>query len=1114
MPLTKLKSLHARLFAIVLLAMLPVLIMALLMARDRYEEAKANVLAASRQLAQQYSGGGRNLFDRARGLLAEIAALHDVHHDSADCARTLAALSREHPEYGTITHNGPDGGLIASSQPGPAWRSLSGTGWFRELLAKKAFIVGGYQEGGGGEPAWLPLAMPILAPDGRLLGVLCMSLPLPALDELLRDLPLADGAAVSVLDRSGIILARYPADPRAIGRAAPDAGEFLPGFLAGGADTWESVGVDGVERLYFLAPLLKHDRQGIVLRIGTPKAVVLAAANHGLVRDLSFIAAMTALALFSTWFFSNAFVLGQIRKLWLATKQMSEGDYSHRIGASGSGELAELAMAFDGMAGVLESKTFRLTAAERKYRKIFEHSVNGIFQTTPDGRILEANPALARIFGFASPEELMARVDDIGSQLYADPAARLELQQRLLRGGTVTGFEVPFKRPDGERLWLSLDIRAVHEQDGSLAYYEGSAADITYRKLVEEELAQKQEKLQALLDNSPALITIRDAEGRYVLANRMHQEVHALGAGLVGKRLEELFSPEEARRIRQEDQQVLAEGKALSFRRPVTIRGVSRHYLAAKFPLCDESGRPDRVCSISYDVTDYEQVREALRQSEEKFRTMVQTSPDLIWMLDARGFVLEANNASRELLGYDPEELRGMHLKQLFHPEDVKDHDRELVLPRHAGLKKGRKAPPGLINERRQIPRSTRNLAVRLIPKGGDGPGPDPRLFELSSCGLWQNMAFLGSMVVIRDVTERRRAELALRESQELLAHTQAIGRIGGYTINLDTREAKWTDEMFSVLGLAKGEVESFDQNPELVAPEDRELYTGVIRRADELGESFDVELRLAQKGTSLRWIRFMGKRMDTDGARVLTGSVQEITDRKNLELLRDDIDNIIRHDLKTPLNGIINLPRIIMSGSNLTPEQIEYLSYIELSGRNMLLQVEMALDIMKIERGHFRYKPYPFDLLAVARNIAQEMRDAIERKQLAVEFLLEGGPAAESSTFGVQAEERLCYPLLSNLMANAIEASPTGGRITIALRQAAGHEVSIRNLGAVPAEIRERFFEKFVTSGKFNGTGLGTYSARLFAMAQGGDVELDSSEPGATTVVLRLPRTSAPGVV
>jgi signal transduction histidine kinase len=170
-----------------------------------------------------------------------------------------------------------------------------------------------------------------------------------------------------------------------------------------------------------------------------------------------------------------------------------------------------------------------------------------------------------------------------------------------------------------------------------------------------------------------------------------------------------------------------------------------------------------------------------------------------------------------------------------------------------------------------------------------------------------------------------------------------------------------------------------------------------------------------------------------------------------------------------------------------------------------------MALDIMKIERGHFHFQPYPLDLLELCRVIIQDMEESIQRKRLSVEVLLQGEALTGYGSFEVRAEERLCFPMLADLIANAIEASPAGERITINLTEGAEHVVSIRNLGPVPPDIREHFFEKFVTRGKTKGTGLGTYSAWLFAKAQGGAVELDASEEGATTVVVRLPKPSSP---
>ncbi|MBI3795886.1 MAG: PAS domain S-box protein, partial [Deltaproteobacteria bacterium] len=129
-----------------------------------------------------------------------------------------------------------------------------------------------------------------------------------------------------------------------------------------------------------------------------------------------------------------------------------------------------------------------LRHAEARYRSIFEHVVEGIFQTTPDGRFLTANPAMARILGYESPADLLENVSDIGQQVYAEPARRTEFQRILSEAGVVQGFEARFYRKDRSLIWTSLSAHAVRDASGALLYYEGTIEDVTARKQAEEAL--------------------------------------------------------------------------------------------------------------------------------------------------------------------------------------------------------------------------------------------------------------------------------------------------------------------------------------------------------------------------------------------------------------------------------------------------------------------------------------------------------------------------------------------------------------------------------------------------------------------------------------------------
>lgn len=136
----------------------------------------------------------------------------------------------------------------------------------------------------------------------------------------------------------------------------------------------------------------------------------------------------------------------------------------------------------------LQSAYQQLEVAEAKYRSIFENAGEGIFQSTPDGRYITANPALARIYGCDSPEEVTAKFTDIERQLYVDPVRRNEFLRSIEESGTVSDFESQIYRSDGSIVWISEKARAVRDRSGSVLYYEGLIEDITQRKQAQESL--------------------------------------------------------------------------------------------------------------------------------------------------------------------------------------------------------------------------------------------------------------------------------------------------------------------------------------------------------------------------------------------------------------------------------------------------------------------------------------------------------------------------------------------------------------------------------------------------------------------------------------------------
>src|ERR1700677_1783972 len=141
-----------------------------------------------------------------------------------------------------------------------------------------------------------------------------------------------------------------------------------------------------------------------------------------------------------------------------------------------------------------------LLEAERKYRGIFEHIVEGIFQTTPDGHYLSANSALARIYGYGTPEELINNIQDIGRKLYVEPGRRAEFVQLMREHDTVTDFESRIYRKDGTVIWIAENVRAIRDSRAELLYYEGTWEDITQRRLAEEKVRESEALYHSLVE--------------------------------------------------------------------------------------------------------------------------------------------------------------------------------------------------------------------------------------------------------------------------------------------------------------------------------------------------------------------------------------------------------------------------------------------------------------------------------------------------------------------------------------------------------------------------------------------------------------------------------------
>jgi PAS domain S-box-containing protein len=199
--------------------------------------------------------------------------------------------------------------------------------------------------------------------------------------------------------------------------------------------------------------------------------------------------------------------------------------------------LVELVLAVANQLGsVIQRKAAEeaLRLAEQRYHSIVENAINGIFQTNPAGRFISANPALARIFGYSSPEELIASIKDISQQVYVEPNRRGEFIAAIQANNAVFEFESLVYRKDGSIIWVSENTRAVRDSTGALLYYEGTISDVTARKVAREALRYQQEQTEQLLLNIlPEAIAERLKRYQNTIADSF-EGVSVLFADIVG----------------------------------------------------------------------------------------------------------------------------------------------------------------------------------------------------------------------------------------------------------------------------------------------------------------------------------------------------------------------------------------------------------------------------------------------------------------------------------------------------------------------------------------------------------------------------------------------------
>ncbi len=397
-----------------------------------------------------------------------------------------------------------------------------------------------------------------------------------------------------------------------------------------------------------------------------------------------------------------------------------------------------------------------LRESEARYRSLFDSVPIGLYRTTPDGKVVDANPALVEMLGYPNRKMLLETPVDDG---YAEREARHAWQQRIERDGVIDGSEAVWRTHDGRDLWIEESARAVRDEDGRVVCYEGSAKDISDRKRIEAALDREKAYFERLFAASPEAVVLCDGNGRVARVNGEFTRLFGYSEKeSVGKDIDALVTPSSGE-LRDEAKSITSN---VTGGEQVAVEAI-RQRADGAFVDVSVLAQPIFVGSeqvgiyaIYRDIGPRKAAEEALRQEKARFEQLYEASPEAIVLCTNESVILRANAEFTRLFGYTKDEAIGANIDRLLAP--TKD---------------------GLIEE-----------ALALTHRIADGQTDSIETVRRRKDGSHVQVSILGTPIrmggeqvavygIYRDITDRKEAEMALAEARQRVEQLhEAAGRL------------------------------------------------------------------------------------------------------------------------------------------------------------------------------------------------------------------------------------------------------------------------------------------------------------------------------------------------
>ena len=756
----------------------------------------------------------------------------------------------------------------------------------------------------------------------------------------------------------------------------------------------------------------------------------------------------------------------------------------------------------------VQQRTSELIQAEQRFRAIVEASPSPLLLSrVSDGTILYANDRLETLFEVPHGTLVGQKTPDF----YWDPNDRPQVVEQLRTQGYIRDFQLRVRTAHGTSKWVSLAAqRLVFNGDPAIAT---SLIDITERKKTEEALQKSEGHFRRLIENASDLISIISPEGKTTYQSPALTR-------LLGYKREEMIGIDVFNYICEDDREATAEKFLFMIDNPGTSvstefrflhkNGTWRYFEAVGTTLSPDSAA-DGVVVNARDITERRQAEEALRQSEEKFRLLIENSSDVAAIIDPTGVTLYQSPSSERVLGYHPEDVVGTSSFDRVHPED-------------------RLRVSKVLRSAFENPGTTHIAEFRYKAKDDTW-----RILEATGRTLDPDDAMAGVIINSRDVTERVEADRELRIQKALLEAQGEASIDGILVVSDDGRILSYNRRFVELWRIPDEIIESRSDeaaldfvieqlsDPQAFVERVEYLYSHPDEESrDEIGlkdgrvfDRYTAPID-SEEGEYYGRIWFF---RDMTAEKRRTQEVEHARQEAEIAKIQAESANRAKsqflanmsHELRTPLNAIIGYAEMLVEdaeGAGFT-QCVADLGKIQTAARHLLGLINDVLDLSKIEAGRMDVYIEEFDVRSMLENVRSTIEPLVQSKQN--ELRIEPcGELGKMCSDPVKVRQ-----ILFNLLSNAAKFTENGVVTLEADRKDAMIVFKVSDTGiGMSKDQLDRLFQPFTqadasTTRRYGGTGLGLTITRRFAQLLGGSIQVESEVGGGTSFTISLPAVS-----